>query len=1172
MTEPPIALEDIRDQVAGLLGVPAESLAQDDDLISFGLDSLRMMSLAGRWRKRGFAVGFAELAANPTLRCWCDILRAAPRLETRAAPAAPEPEAQESAEPFPLAPMQHAQWVGRDGGQRLGGVAAHLYVEFDGAGSGGAGIDPDRLASAVDQLVRRHPMLRVQVLPDGTQQVLPKPKLQIFEAVDLREADEDEARLRLAEIREAKSSQTLAVHEGQVIDVLLVSLPGGRSRLCLDVDMIAADAMSYRVLVADLAALYQGESLEKPQKDFRRHLVEKLAACDPASEADRLWWAGRLEELPSPPQLPVVAEADYAPDARTVRHHHWLAPERKAALYARCHEHGVTPAMALASIFAAAVGNWSANPKFLLNLPLFTREETEAGLDRVVGDFTSSVMLGVDLSAPATVGERAHEVQRAFHEAAAHSAYSGLSVLRDLSRLHGEQVLANVVYTSAIGLGELFADSVTQTFGSPVHIISQGPQVALDAQVTEVSGGLLLNWDVREPYLRPGAAEAMFAWYTAEVDRLADNAEQWSRPSGAGAASKDQRAARDALFDPGPAPQGSGQTLHGGFFECAEENPDAVAVIAQDGTTTSYGKLREQALAVAGALVDSGVKRGDAVAVALPKGAAQVPALLGILAAGAAYVPVGVDQPPARRQQMAQTADVRAVIAAADEDLAAPGVPVVAFARAAEHCRPLPQPVPVTGDDLAYVLFTSGSTGVPKGVELRHGAAMNTLEDLVWRFEIAESDRCLSLAALESDMSVFDVFVPLGVGGAVVVIDESSRREPATWARLVERHAVTCVNWIPGWLDILLDTPSGDLGSLRVVLLGGDWVSVDLPRRLRERAPRSRFAGLGGATETAIHASVCEVDQPQDGWLSVPYGRPLRGMRCRVVNARGEDCPDWAVGEIWFGGPGIAEGYRGDAARTAERFVQHEGMRWYRTGDLGRHWPGGTVEFVGRADHRVKISGYRVELGEVESALRQAPRVLRAVALALGEPTARMGTRIAAAVAGAPGNRPDTDEVLAALARSMPQHMVPTQLLVLESMPLTDNGKLDRAAVRRLLEEAGPTRSQRAPRTKLEAALVRILHDVLGREIGAEEDFFRFGVDSIFAIKAVARIRDWLDSPSAAVADFFAARTVAGLARRLAEKDGEPGRLEQVAEVYLEVADLSEDELLAQTNEEESYA
>nr|WP_281042359.1 amino acid adenylation domain-containing protein [Segniliparus rotundus] len=1154
-----ISLEKIRHQVAGVLAVPPDSLATDADLISLGLDSIRMMSLAGAWRKQGVDVAFGALAAAPTLAGWHALLQNAPKKPSPAVRSSAAPvqagELASAGKVFPLAAMQHAQWVGRDGGQRLGGVAAHLYVEFDGAH-----VDPARLKAAVDLLVQRHPMLRVQILPEGAQRVLPAAGGQVFAHEDLGALAEHDAQERLELIREQKSHQHLAVHEGQVFDVLLVSLPDGRSRLCLDVDMIAADAMSYRVLVADLAALYRGERLEPLSITFQEHLERKRAVADSREETDRAWWAERLAALPPPPELPVLPEAEsgLAHSPRATRRHYWLSPQRKQALFERCRSRGVTPAMALASIFATAIGNWSANPKFLLNLPLFTRDAADSRLDRVVGDFTSSVMLSVDLAEPQTVGERACSLQQSFHEAAAHSAYSGLNVLRDLSRLHGEQILAPVVYTSAIGLGELFAQGVAETFGKPVHVLSQGPQVALDAQVTEIDGGLLLNWDVREPLLRPGVVEAMFAWYTAEIERLATDPEQWAALSGQGALPARQREVREALRASAPASD-TQRALHTGFFENAERNPGAVAVIAEDGSVTTYAELRRQALAVAGALAELGVRRGEAVAVALAKGAAQIPVLLGVLASGGVYVPVGVDQPQARRQQIARTARIAAVIApddvaAASVEAWAGTVPAVSATSATEHPRPLPEPVAVTADDLAYVLFTSGSTGEPKGVELRHGAPMNTIAAVVDRFGITETDRCLSLSPLECDWSVFDIFGMFSVGGSVVVIEEASRQEPALWAQLMRTHEVTYIGWMPGWLDLLLDASSGDLPSLRVALAGGDWVSADLPRRLRVRAPQTRFAGLGGATETAIHSTVFEVPNeegsPPAHWRAIPFGRPLAGVRCRVVNPRGEDCPDWVPGEYWVGGAGIAEGYRGDPERTEQRFVQYQGERWYRTGDLVRCWPDGVLEFVGRMDHRIKVRGYGVELGEVETALRRIPGVARAVVVPLEGVT----TRLVGAVSVEAGADLDANSVRAALGCALPAHMVPDTVVLLEAMPLTAVGKLDRAAVRKLVETAAQAQEGVSPRTSLEAALVRILGEVVGGEIGVLDDFFSFGVDSILAIKAVSQIRDWLDSPQAAVADFFAARTVAGLAERLQAKEAEPGRLEKVAEVYLEVA------------------
>ncbi|UFS95182.1 amino acid adenylation domain-containing protein [Nocardia huaxiensis] len=1413
-----IARDEIRAAIAGHLGLDPADVTDHDDLIQLGLDSIRTMKLAGAWRKRGLSINFAQLVAEPTVADWHRLLgggdaadsaapAAAPQAATAETTAAARPPAAavssavepraasadvadpetvgavDDGTPFALAPMQHAYWIGRSEGQELGAVAAHLYVEFDGSG-----VDSERLERAVEQLVQRHPMLRTRFLPDGTQQTLDRPGRSVWTITDLRDRDAAEAERALEELRDRKTHQLMAVEDGQVIDIALTLLPDGRTRLHLDVDMLAADAQSYRILISDLARLYHGEDLPAQTYTFRDYLTA-YSGPDADRERAREWWQQRLPELPGAPELPraqeitrradsspvgeVLAEArsgtaavgvggtvasvggavepggavrggkpiggprigatsTAAPEMRTVRFHRWLSPEAKARTFAAAHARGVTPAMALASVFAETIGGWSAQRRFLLNLPLFHREPVHPQVDGVVGDFTSSVLLEVDVTTPATVTERAQALQRELHAAGAHSAYSGLEVLRDLGRHRGEPVLAPIVYTSAINLGELFSDQVTATFGDPVWIISQGPQVLLDAQVTEVRGGLLLNWDVRENAFPTGMVETMFARYIAAILRLsglpADAARELAagsvvvaqspgdtaaeatspgpqgdssadaptsaEPSGhpdptrmpAGAAGelggpvetavgdsvgdtgaaisaglmrdhtarmtavvapvcgldadsatsvapvRDTGVARPARgVDPEPVPAAvladaaaelsaeavalvlpaaerravpaesagwdaeatvripveqaviraqvnatsgpvSGRTLHEGFFAHATANPDAAAVIwERDGAAgaepvvQTYRELAAEALAVAGVLRAEGVKPGDAVAVQLPKGPDQVVATLGVLAAGAVYVPIGFDQPAARRSEILRTGGVVAAVTTGDR---VPEVPTIVLGAARGYAEPLAEPVFPDPEAIAYVLFTSGSTGKPKGVEVPHRAAMNTIDDLNERFEIGAGDRALALSALEFDLSVYDIFGLLSVGGAVVTVDDAQRGEPARWVELIRRHRISVLNCVPSLLDMLLTAAAAQrLGSLRMVILGGDWVDVALPSRLAAIAPACRFAGLGGATETAIHSTICEVVDARvpAEWSAVPYGTPLRNVRCRVVGPAGHDCPDWVTGELWIGGDGVAAGYRNDPERTADRFVTHEGLRWYRTGDLARYLPDGTLEFLGRADHQVKIRGYRVELGEVESALRALPGVRHAIAAVIGS----AAPKLAAVVVGVDGVRLEVEALLTAAADLLPGYMIPTRIELLAELPFTSNGKPDRKAIVTLLSVEDSATEFVAPRTDLEHALADIVAAVLDREqVGVTDDFFALGGDSVLATAVVARVREWLDSPDTVVSDFFAARTVAGLAARLLKREqrnGTPGRLDAVARMYLEVAAMSDDEVLAQS-------
>ncbi|MER5649300.1 amino acid adenylation domain-containing protein [Streptosporangium sp. NPDC002524] len=1186
--------EELHRSLTELLG---EQVEAHDNLIELGMDSIQLMGLTGRLRRLGVEVGFAELAKRPTLAEWWELLTergalapqpvpspspspgpaadlvsgSVPNTDTGSvsvsgtgfdsgpdsgsdsAPGAGHGPGRGSAEPdgaFPLALMQHAYWIGRDSGQSLGSVAAHLYVELDGRE-----IDPARLEAAVVALVERHPMLRAAISDDGTQRVLPERPGPAVTVHDLRAVPDPGEELE--RLRAEMSTQRLPIETGRVFDARLSLLPSGAARLHLDVDMVAADAMSYRTMLADLAALYEGESLPPIGYSYARYL-----AADPRAEArarDRRWWGERLGELSGPPELPVVPQ----PGDRVIRKHHWLAPEDRRRLIARAHREGVTPAMALAAVFAEVMGGWSATPRFLLNLPLFHREPIHPDVDALVGDFTGSILLEADLSRELPFTERARELQALLHTAGEHSDYSGLEVLRDLSRARGEQVLAPIVYTSALNLGELFGDRARRSFGEPEWIISQGPQVLLDAQVTEVSGGLLLNWDVRDPAFPEGVADAMFAAYTGAITRLGAPDADWAEPLRIGASPHQLRLRHELNAQP-PLPA---RTLHEEFFARARRTPDLPALhwgtgsssgtgsgsgsgtgdTGDTGGTLTYGELADRALRVAAHLVERDVRPGDRVSVELPKGPDQAVAVLGVLAAGAAYVPVGAGQPAARRERILKTAGV-----------------AVSLTSAVTHPAPLDGPVPVPPEQVGYVLFTSGSTGEPKGVEVSHRAAMNTIGDLVERFSIGESDVSLAVSALDFDLSVFDLFALWSRGGAVAIPLEDDRRDATRWAELAERWSVTVLNCVPSVLEMLLRT--GPAPSLRLVLLGGDWVGTHLPALLRERSPGARFVALGGTTETAIHSTVIEVggEVPAD-WTAVPYGVPLRGVACRVVDEAGRDRPDWAQGELWIGGAGVADGYCGDAERTADRFVVHEGTRWYRTGDMARYRPDGTLEFLGRRDHQVKVRGFRIELGEVETALENHPRVRRAVGLLAD-------SRLAAAVVLAGETRETgetgaqetgTEELLAHVRELLPPHMVPDLLVTLDALPLTANNKVDRKALAALVAAAGETGAPyTAPGSALERVLARVVGQVLDvPRVGAHDDIFALGGDSVLATTVIARLREALDASSLPLRALFTERTVSRVAHRFTELEETPGRLEAVAEIWLMVEGMSEDEL-----------
>ena len=1103
-------------------------VARTDSFFALGGDSLLATRLLSRLRDAGLEGGrLSELLSRPMLADF------AAGLSRAAAAPGPlhtlRPNLADRYEPFPPTDVQRAYWVGRTGSFALGGVGSHWYWELDGAG-----VDLDRLEAAWNALVERHEMLRAVFDDDGNQRILPVVPATRFPVTEVEPAEADAV---LAALRDRLSHRVADPARWPLVEVHAVRY-GERTRLAFSFDYMVLDALSIVIVLTELSALCTDPAAVLPPAgmSFRDYVLD--AGPDPAeAQAAQEYWAERAAGLPGPPRLPLAADPAQLTAPRFSRREARWEGGRWGAFVEHARSAGTTPAAALAAAYAEVLGAWSESDQLTLNLTLFDRRRVHPDVDATLGDFTSLLLGAYRPVAGETFAEAAARFQRQMWSDMDHRAVSALWVLRERARQTGStDVAMPVVFTSALGLPAALVD-LRLPFGEPVWGLSQTPQVWLDCQVTERAGGLSVNWDAVEDLFPPGVLDAMFAAYVELVDRLA--AGDWSRARVAMPA--DQAATRAAVNGTaGPLPA---TLLHAGVLEQAAREPSRVA-LRWDGLagagSWSYGELADRALRVAGLLVASGVRAGDAVGVSVPRGPEQVAALLGVLAAGAAYVPVSVDQPVARRVRVLASAGAGAVLAGAAEvgelvgGLA--GIPVLPVEEAVA-ATPLRSVVPVDADGLAYVIYTSGSTGEPKGVEIPHRAARNTVSDICSRYGIGPDDRALALSSVDFDLSVFDVFGLLSVGASLVLVPDADRREAARWVRLVAGLGVTVWNSVPALLEMALVAGTGSPGwadTLRLALVSGDWVPVDLRSRLREQARRARLVALGGATEASIWSNAFEVGPGFDpaGWRSVPYGRPLRNQAFRVVDEQGRDRPDWAVGELWIGGAGVAAGYRNDPGRTSERFVTVDcgpttptvgRGRWYRTGDLGRYRPGGLLEFLGRRDAQVKLGGYRVELGEVEAALNTHPAVDRAVAAATDPATGSAGGRIrrlAALVTPDPTRpRPDPDELRRHCTTLLPAYMVPDQVRITDTLPLTANGKVDRTAVGALLaapaDGAAPADPAAAPHGPVECALAAIWAELLRTPaaISRTDNFFALGGDSLLATRLVEAIRRELAAP-----------------------------------------------------------
>ena len=553
------------------------------------------------------------------------------------------------------------------------------------------------------------------------------------------------------------------------------------------------------------------------------------------------------------------------------------------------------------------------------------------------------------------------------------------------------------------------------------------------------------------------------------------------------------------------------KTLDGLFLEAADKFPDKEALVTCSRRMT-YREIKEEAFYISGQLKSMGIKKEETVAVFMEKGWEQVVAVYGILFAGAAYLPIDIHNPRERVEKILRDSGTRIILVqnqAYDQDtewlhewdcISVSGKTDSEY-KAQEN----------KAGDLAYVIYTSGTTGMPKGVMITHHNAVNTILDINARYQITEQDTAFGISNLHFDLSVYDVFGVLGAGGKLVLPDPEYGKDPAHWIHWLNHENITVWNSVPAFVEMLAEYEEYQRQvtsqSLRLVMMSGDWVPVSLPGRIRNLFQNVEIVALGGATEGSIWSNHFEIPEivPED-WKSIPYGKPLANQKYYVLDQNMEDCPDWVPGTLYIAGDGVAQGYLNDNEKTEEKFVvlDRTGERLYCTGDMGRYWNEGNIEFLGRLDNQVKINGYRVELGEIEAALRRIQGITEAFVFFKRDNAIE---DICAVLVEEKRYRDRIDKFYKEmLKKDLPIYMIPTEYIKTNAIPLNSNGKKD---IHKILIVAEKNRKPIFKKnnnckqlTQLQEQLLAIWREVLKIEnIDINDNFFEIGGNSIQAIQ-----------------------------------------------------------------------
>jgi amino acid adenylation domain-containing protein/non-ribosomal peptide synthase protein (TIGR01720 family) len=1132
----------LADAFAEVLGLPAVGL--QDDFFALGGHSLLATRVVSRIR--------ASLGIELPLRALFDAPspgRLAERIQalglTKGPQLPPLVAASRDEQLPPLSFSQQRLWVLE---QLLPGDAAYnIPVALELSGT----LDVESLRRAFEAVVHRHEVLRTTFAmgPDGQPvQVIHPPARFALPLEDLSSLPEAEARADVLRRALDEARTPFSLTDGPLLRASLLKLGATEHVLLLDMHHIVSDGWSVGVLVRELGALYAAFREGRPSPlpalpvQFADYAVWQRGWLQgEVLEAQLGWWRQQLAgleplELPTDFPRPAVRRQQGATVALKL-------PRRLSeSLRTLARQEGATLFMVLLAGFQALLGRYSGQKDLAVGTPIAGRRTQE--LEPLLGMFINTLVLRASLEGAPSFRELLARVKDSTLGAYAHQdipfekLVEELEPTRDLSRQPLFQVMF-VLQNAPMGeslLPGLAVNQRTLDNGTSKFDLS----VALHETADGLEGGF--NYDV--DLFQEATIQRMAGHFQKLLEELVANP---ARPVGELALLGAQE--RHQVLEAWNATETEyprDACIHELFAAQAERTPRAVALVAGDSRVT-YAGLRQKVARLARRLRALGVGPDVKVGVSVERSVDMVVAMLAILEAGGAYLPLDPVYPAERLALMLE--DSRAPVLLTQRHLAATFagyagtvVHLDAPKEAPRRSHARPTQARASSHHAAYVIYTSGSTGRPKGVVVPHRTVANFFTGMDALLGGSAPGVWLAVTSISFDIHVLELLWTLCRGYQVVLHDEhaAARKGSALpLPELLRRHAVTHLQCTPSFARSLVLAPetAAGLGSLKHLLVGGEALPGTLARNLRSALPSAALTNMYGPTETTVWSTTSTVTS-DDVPATISIGRPIANTRLYVLDEHAQPVPVGVPGELFIGGEGVTHGYLGRPELTAERFVHDPfspapGARMYRTGDRVRWRADGTLDFLGRIDFQVKVRGFRIELGEVESALRACPGVADTVVV-VREDVPGDKRLVAYLVATAPRSEPDMAALRAFLKDRLPEYMVPSVFVVLDALPLTPNGKVNRRALP-VPTQSGSGVAHVAPRDSLELALARLFEEVLGvGTVGIHDDFFTLGGHSLLAVRLMGLIRERTGRtlPLAALFQASTVERLAALARR----------------------------------------
>jgi len=968
-------------------------------------------------------------------------------------------------------------------------------------------LDVTALTQALTELVRRHESLRTTFPSrDGEPvQRISDAEPVALNVIDLESVSSGERSAVAWQTIREQAARPFALACGPLFRAVLIALGPEDHEILMVVHHIVADGWSLGILARELTALYEEYLAGRPSPlpdlpiqyaDFS--LWQRQWLSGDVLDAQRRYWREQLAGLPSPLQLPTDYPRSGRPTSAGASHDFALPRPLADRLRTLSRREGATLFMLLLAAFKVLIARCSGQEDIVVGTPVANRSHVE--LEPVIGFFANTLVLRTDFAGDPSFRELLALVRETCLGAYAHPDMPFEKLVEELrpERTLGQNPLFQVSFVlqdAAAG-----ADFAFVTVASPFDLtlfVRDGPDGTLSATV-----------QYKRDLFEPGTIARLAGHYRMLLEDVASDPDRRISALSLLTPAERHRLLVEWNDTASVYPAGAVPEV---FEDQVERAPEAVALLYEERQLT-YRELNRRANRVAHRLRALGVGPDTLVAVCMERSLDMVIACLGVLKAGGAYVPLDPAYPTERLAFMLADSGAVALLTRRVHldrlpERLAPTICVDADAGALERESP-ENPARIAGPgNLAYVMYTSGSTGLPKGVAIPHRGILRLLFGISYA-RLGPNETVLHASSPSFDLTTFELWGPLLHGGRCVLFP-GRVPTPDALRDVIEKHGVTTI-WLTGSLfNSIVDATPESLGGVQQLLVGGEALSVPHVRRAAEALPSTQIINGYGPTEATTFACCYHLPGPPEAdATSIPIGRPIANTRVYVLDRHRQPVPIGVPGELWIAGDGLARGYVGRPELTAERFVvqrlsQTLEERLYRTGDLVRWLGDGTLEFLGRLDDQVKVRGFRVELGEIEVTLARHPRVRESVVVARRGPDGEMGL-VAYVVGDGPVESRDLREFL---GRKLPEYMVPTAFVVVDRLPLSANGKVDRRALPEPEGRAELVHAPVEPRDELERQLVGIWQDILSvSPVGTRDSFFDLGGHSLLAVRMFARL------------------------------------------------------------------